>query len=159
MPKDGLDCLQDVLPLINTDEERNSPQSPNSSGPPISTVIGEESTNSFTFSLPNIERDNRPVTIALPVVRFSCDTCLLVFDRQCDLNKHNGKHIRRFKCTIAGCRFQDRGFATSKDLKQHMNTRAHRSSFAPESSSSCPRCSKKFTRKDNLHRHLRNEHL
>jgi len=155
---DGPDCPRDISSLIDIDDGRSNSDSSNGSSQSISDIIGSRPINSITFSRLDIKKDGLPFPLALPSTRFSCDTCLLVFDRKCDMNKHNRKHLRSFKCTIAGCPFQDRGFATSKDLKQHLDTITHRSSSSPKSSNSCPRCPRKFTRKDNLLRHLRAHH-
>lgn len=65
------------------------------------------------------------------------------------------KHIRPFKCPIAGCRVNN--FATSGDLKRH-EREVHAAPTFVCPITSCKRHRKGFSRKDNLAQHMRRTH-
>jgi hypothetical protein len=50
-----------------------------------------------------------------------CPHCSKKFIRLCDLNKHSKSHSRPFKCPVDGCRYQDEGWPTAKELERHHN--------------------------------------
>lgn len=85
--------------------------------------------------------------------QLNCSSCLKVFSRRCDLNKHARTHLKGFKCDIAGCT-HTQGFALYKDLRRHKETIHFKSTFT------CyfPSCGQQFSRADNCQRHFEEQH-
>jgi Zinc finger, C2H2 type len=81
---------------------------------------------------------------------YSCDRCQKKYETPSDLKHHQRKYEtaeKNHQCGICG-----RGFLYPKDLTRHINTHLKNKSFP------CKFCNKKYTRKDNLQRHLRDDH-
>jgi hypothetical protein len=91
-----------------------------------------------------------------------CSECGLTFPKPYLLNKHRKKHNPPFKCTIDQC---EQAFQFKKDLKRHQDAR-HTQSADGVVLLCCPYSGCKFSsesgygssRKDNLRRHIRNQH-
>ncbi|KAL8340300.1 hypothetical protein RB601_006407 [Gaeumannomyces tritici] len=86
----------------------------------------------------------------------SCDVCHKRYIRQCDLNKHYKTHSRPFKCPILGCKFQERGWPTEKELIRHQNDKhsaspqVFRCTFQP--------CDYTSKRESNCKQHMEKNH-
>ncbi|RMZ73357.1 Glis family zinc finger 1 [Pyrenophora seminiperda CCB06] len=91
---------------------------------------------------------------------FSCnaDDCDKVFNRQCDLNRHKKTHMTEKPHVCPDCA---KGFLYPKDLQRHKQQ--HRDPSSALNSWRCdhPTCSGLvgFSRKDNLLRHKRKQHM
>ncbi|KLU88993.1 hypothetical protein MAPG_07972 [Magnaporthiopsis poae ATCC 64411] len=86
----------------------------------------------------------------------SCGVCHKRYVRQCDLNKHYKTHSRPFKCPVPGCKFQERGWPTEKELLRHQNDkhsespRVFRCRFQP--------CDYTSKRESNCKQHMEKNH-
>ncbi|KAL8371509.1 hypothetical protein RB595_001346 [Gaeumannomyces hyphopodioides] len=86
----------------------------------------------------------------------SCDVCHKRYVRQCDLNKHYKTHSRPFKCPVPGCKFQERGWPTEKELLRHQNDKhsaapqVFRCTFQP--------CDYTSKRESNCKQHMEKNH-
>lgn len=120
---DGRYFFQDILTLEFAGEEYSVSQS----SMPDSTTIAERLADRCNIC-PSLLSYNQSKTGAAFVRKYSCEVCLRVFNRQCDLesvsrsqtntsyylysnSQHNRYPLRKFMCTLIGCHFQDRGFA------------------------------------------------
>ncbi|KAF2729724.1 hypothetical protein EJ04DRAFT_63331 [Polyplosphaeria fusca] len=89
-------------------------------------------------------------------VRCHCSICGKNFSRPYERTRHiDRKHRRRFPCLVPSC--HSRPFGLKSDLERHSRT-VHQST-APISIP-CPveRCSKSFSRKDNMLKHIKKIH-
>lgn len=138
-------------PFIPSDTETldRTPSSVISSRAASDTVHRSSPYINIPSSLP-LECDTSHASISEPSVQYTCDTCFRSFKRKCDLNHHQRTHTREYKCTYADCSFLERGFATSRDLRSHLDTFAHGKS--PNAKIPCPHpgCDSIFTRGYNL---------
>ena len=75
------------------------------------------------------------------------------------LSKHRKLHDRPYRCTVSGCGWSERGFASQGDLDKHMNTR-HREQLKQYDIYYCPSqgCHREFSRRDNVKRHMKIRH-
>ncbi|KAF2835411.1 hypothetical protein M501DRAFT_941987 [Patellaria atrata CBS 101060] len=86
----------------------------------------------------------------------------LTFDRKCEWNKHMDKHDRPYKCKHQGCE-KIQGFTYSGGLLRHQRE-VHKLYGGTRQSLFCPynECKRSsgqgFTRKENLHEHIRRVH-
>lgn len=78
---------------------------------------------------------------------FACSTCRKSFPTSELLQHHERTHVRPFQCETCYA-----SFSWPKDLKRHLTKHSAAKSF------SCPYCQLPFSRKDNVLRHLRNNH-
>lgn len=81
---------------------------------------------------------------------YSCNNCQKSYDTKGELKHHQRKYVDTHKnhaCSICQKRFQ-----YPKDLKRHRQTHDHSESFA------CTACTRVYTRRDNLQRHVRDSH-
>ncbi|OAL00313.1 hypothetical protein IQ06DRAFT_143447 [Phaeosphaeriaceae sp. SRC1lsM3a] len=86
-----------------------------------------------------------------------CIECLMVFQRRCDLNKHTRRtHARPFTCPIYGCR--QPAFGLKTDLRRHLRTVHRKEGSIPKIGCTVLGCSKTFSRKDNMLRHVKSGH-
>ncbi|KAK3178560.1 hypothetical protein OEA41_000697 [Lepraria neglecta] len=85
-----------------------------------------------------------------------------VFSRKCEWSKHMDKHNRPYICEEPGCE-KINGFTYSGGLSRHQRE-VHRQHGGPKASCHCPHkdCKRStgvgFSRKENLHEHLRRVH-
>jgi hypothetical protein len=89
-----------------------------------------------------------------------CALCNQEFERQYMLNQHHKRiHDKQFVCQVANC--PQEPFGLKKDLLRHQTSR-HPSLYPPISFKcpfgDCPSSRKGFPRKDNLQRHIREQH-
>lgn len=104
-----------------------------------------------------------------------CIECLMVFQRRCDLkyvmkidlcinsrtdfmfSKHTRRtHARPFTCPIYGCR--QPAFGLKTDLRRHLRTVHRKEGSIPKIGCTVLGCSKTFSRKDNMLRHVKSGH-
>ncbi|KAK8188246.1 hypothetical protein IWZ00DRAFT_358705 [Phyllosticta capitalensis] len=104
--------------------------------------------------VPVVKKRFRRSTNGFPCTASDCSS---VFDRQCDLDRHcktshTSASDRPFKCTHPRC---DLSFVYPKDLRRHKSTHSKgtRQHLCPIET-----CDGAFSRKDNLHRHVKNKH-
>ncbi|KAG9192942.1 hypothetical protein G6011_11676 [Alternaria panax] len=87
---------------------------------------------------------------------FICYICQECFDRRCDLNKHiNRVHNKRARCPYEGCTQAPFGFEA--DLQRHIAAK-HSVERKAEIKCTAHGCEEKFSRKDNMLRHMRKQH-
>ncbi|PYH93780.1 hypothetical protein BO71DRAFT_326804 [Aspergillus ellipticus CBS 707.79] len=56
-------------------------------------------------------------------INTKCSHCDKIFQRPCDLTKHEKTHSRPFKCPFEGCKYYDLGWPTEKENERHINDR------------------------------------
>ncbi|PYI24905.1 C2H2 transcription factor [Aspergillus indologenus CBS 114.80] len=89
-------------------------------------------------------------------INTKCSHCDKIFQRPCDLTKHEKTHSRPFKCPFEGCKYYELGWPTEKENERHINDRH----------SSTPRmyactfngCSYKSKRESNCKQHMEKAH-
>nr|POF08162.1 hypothetical protein CFP56_62742 [Quercus suber] len=93
---------------------------------------------------------------------FSNDCSALTFDRKCEWSKHMDKHDRPYRCQDPLCA-KLQGFTYSGGLLRH-EREVHNKHGGPKEQLMCPvadckrHSGKGFTRKENLHEHMRRVH-
>lgn len=92
-----------------------------------------------------------PEIVDMPCTIVGCDK---VFQRKCDLAKHERTHTRPFKCSDVKCKFHEHGLPTEKELDRHMNDRHNN---APKMYS-CKFCEFKTKRESNCKQHMEKKH-
>ncbi|KAL2259270.1 hypothetical protein VTK26DRAFT_7117 [Humicola hyalothermophila] len=78
--------------------------------------------------------------------------CNAVLSRRAALGQHKRCHNKKYRCRVPGCTAQ---FATIADRGRHEATKKH----GGDQIIKCPYCRKRYTRKDNMTRHLKDKHL
>ncbi|PYH41947.1 putative C2H2 transcription factor (Ace1) [Aspergillus saccharolyticus JOP 1030-1] len=89
-------------------------------------------------------------------INTKCSHCDKIFQRPCDLTKHEKTHSRPFKCPFEGCKYYELGWPTEKENERHINDRH----------STTPRmyactfngCSYKSKRESNCKQHMEKAH-
>jgi hypothetical protein len=137
--------------LSNSTSDSSSTPYPNSSEsiPPDLRIPG--------FHLGQPASRSKPERISAVEDSYHCSVCGEEFKKSHLRRKHYyRKHNKRFKCTVPGCR-QD-PFGLKADLRRHERS-CHPDMF-PVSSFPCtvPGCSSRYSRLDNLKRHIRSSH-
>jgi hypothetical protein len=87
-------------------------------------------------------------------LRCSDRSCDKIFNRKCDLAKHEKTHSRPYKCDIETCKYHDQGLPTEKELERHVNDK-HASS---PKFFHCKFCPFKTKRDSNCKQHMEKKH-
>ena len=139
--------------------------SPNMPYAPSSTSAGESphsihsGRDRKSSSEPGAPRNDQGLLIC---TRTECLPDTPTFQRKCEWTKHMDKHNRPYNCSEPGCE-NIRGFTYSGGLLRHQRE-VHRQHGGPKASCYCPHpdCKRStgvgFSRKENLHEHLRRVH-
>lgn len=81
----------------------------------------------------------------------SCDK---IFNRKCDLAKHEKTHSRPFKCSEKSCKYYEQGLPTEKERDRHVNDKHS----ANPRYFHCTYCSFKTKRDSNCKQHMEKKH-
>ncbi|KAJ9654970.1 hypothetical protein H2198_006084 [Neophaeococcomyces mojaviensis] len=92
-----------------------------------------------------------PEIVNMPCSQPGCDK---VFQRKCDLSKHEKTHSRPYKCSDSRCKFHEYGLPTEKELDRHMNDRHN---TAPKMYK-CKFCEFQTKRESNCKQHMEKKH-
>ena len=87
-------------------------------------------------------------------LRCSDRTCDKIFNRKCDLAKHEKTHSRPFKCPEKTCKYHDQGLPTEKERDRHVNDKH---SINPRYFH-CKYCPFKTKRDSNCKQHMEKKH-
>jgi hypothetical protein len=87
-------------------------------------------------------------------LRCSDKSCDKVFNRKCDLAKHEKTHSRPFKCPEKTCKYHELGLPTEKERERHFNDKH---SLNP-ALYYCKYCSFKTKRDSNCKQHMEKKH-
>lgn len=82
--------------------------------------------------------------------------CTKEFKRSCDLTKHEKTHSRPWKCPEHGCKYEEYGWPTEKELDRHINDK-HSSSPVLYKCHYAP-CPYKSKRESNCKQHMEKSH-
>ncbi|RAL10814.1 putative C2H2 transcription factor (Ace1) [Aspergillus homomorphus CBS 101889] len=89
-------------------------------------------------------------------INTKCSHCDKIFQRPCDLTKHEKTHSRPFKCPFEGCKYYELGWPTEKENERHINDRH---SVTPRMyACTFNGCSYKSKRESNCKQHMEKAH-
>lgn len=90
------------------------------------------------------------------IIEMKCadPTCDKVFNRKCDLAKHEKTHSRPFKCPEKTCKYHHEGLPTEKEMQRHVNDKHDPN---PQFYN-CKYCSFKTKRESNCKQHMEKKH-
>ena len=90
------------------------------------------------------------------IVELKCSdrTCDKVFNRKCDLAKHEKTHSRPFKCPVKDCRYHEQGLPTEKERDRHINDKHSTNPHFYH----CTYCPFKTKRDSNCKQHMEKKH-
>lgn len=85
-----------------------------------------------------------------------CEFCDKVFQRPCDLTKHEKTHSRPYKCAEPTCKYHEFGFPTEKETERHYNDKHCNTPMMYK----ClfPSCSYQSKRQSNCKQHMEKTH-
>ncbi|KAL9619569.1 MAG: hypothetical protein Q9160_005845 [Pyrenula sp. 1 TL-2023] len=84
-----------------------------------------------------------------------CDSsCNKIFDRKCDLAKHEKTHTRPFKCPYKNCSYNEKGLPTEKEKERHVNDKHTKNPKL----FSCKFCEFSTKRESNCKQHMEKKH-
>jgi hypothetical protein len=145
-------CSGDSLDLLPC--EPSTPCEPSMSTPSLTFSMGS------CQSTPIEDVDTEPVEIEPlkiePVVMRPCPSCPKVFERLCDLRRHEKTHNRPWKCREPSCRYHIYGWPTEKQLDRHMDVKhspspiLYKCELAP--------CTYQSRRESNCKQHMEKSH-
>lgn len=90
------------------------------------------------------------------IIEMKCadPTCDKVFNRKCDLAKHEKTHTRPFKCPEKTCKYHHEGLPTEKEMQRHVNDK-----HDPDPQYyKCEYCTFKTKRESNCKQHMEKKH-
>jgi uncharacterized C2H2 Zn-finger protein len=93
------------------------------------------------------EKDNGPR---------ACSSCGKMFDRACDLTKHEKTHTRPYKCPETNCRYHEYGWPTEKEMERHWNDK--HSDVPVMFRCNFPPCEYESKRESNCKQHMEKAH-
>ena len=98
----------------------------------------------------------RKKNAALKTLEYPCSekSCGKIFNRKCDVQKHEKTHSRPFKCLEKSCRYHEQGLPTEKELDRHINDKH---SLNPRYFH-CLYCPFKTKRESNCKQHMEKKH-
>ncbi|OAL31128.1 hypothetical protein AYO20_08363 [Fonsecaea nubica] len=90
------------------------------------------------------------------IVEMKCSdpTCDKIFNRKCDLAKHEKTHSRPFKCPEASCKYHELGLPTEKERERHINDRHSKNPVFYK----CEFCEFRTKRESNCKQHQEKKH-
>ena len=90
------------------------------------------------------------------IIEMKCadPTCDKIFNRKCDLAKHEKTHSRPFKCPEKTCKYHHEGLPTEKEMQRHVNDKHDPN---PQYYN-CKYCSFKTKRESNCKQHMEKKH-
>ncbi|OAP63819.1 hypothetical protein AYL99_03046 [Fonsecaea erecta] len=90
------------------------------------------------------------------IVEMKCSdpTCDKVFNRKCDLAKHEKTHSRPFKCPETSCKYHELGLPTEKERERHVNDRHSKNPVFYK----CEFCEFRTKRESNCKQHQEKKH-
>ena len=90
------------------------------------------------------------------IIEMKCadPTCDKIFNRKCDLAKHEKTHTRPFKCPEKTCKYHHEGLPTEKEMQRHVNDKHDPN---PQYYN-CDYCSFKTKRESNCKQHMEKKH-
>lgn len=90
------------------------------------------------------------------IIEMKCgdSTCDKVFNRKCDLAKHEKTHSRPFKCPDKGCKYHDLGLPTEKERERHYNDKHAKDPLFYK----CDFCEFRTKRESNCKQHQEKKH-
>ena len=90
------------------------------------------------------------------IVEMKCSdpTCDKIFNRKCDLAKHEKTHSRPFKCPEEGCKYHEQGLPTEKERERHVNDRHSKNPVFYK----CDFCEFRTKRESNCKQHQEKKH-
>jgi hypothetical protein len=104
-----------------------------------------------TRSMARRKKNAEPRIVELKCSDRSCDK---VFNRKCDLAKHEKTHSRPFKCPVEDCRYHEQGLPTEKERERHVNDKH----AANPKYYHCTYCPFKTKRDSNCKQHMEKKH-
>lgn len=87
-------------------------------------------------------------------LRCSDRSCDKIFNRKCDLAKHEKTHSRPFKCSEKSCKYHEQGLPTEKERDRHVNDKHS----ANPRYFHCTYCPFKTKRDSNCKQHMEKKH-
>jgi hypothetical protein len=102
-------------------------------------------------SMARRKKNAEPRTTELRCSDRSCDK---IFNRKCDLAKHEKTHSRPFKCPEKTCKYHDQGLPTEKERDRHVNDKHS----ANPRYYQCKYCPFKTKRDSNCKQHMEKKH-
>ncbi|KAL9111370.1 MAG: hypothetical protein Q9227_004247 [Pyrenula ochraceoflavens] len=126
----------------------NEPYEPT---PGIKRRMSEECDDDIERSMARRKKNADPTPLQLHCSEKSCDK---IFERKCDLAKHEKTHSRPFKCPHKGCQYYDRGLPTEKERERHMNDKHTKN----PKMFTCDYCTFKTKRESNCKQHMEKKH-
>jgi hypothetical protein len=90
------------------------------------------------------------------IVEMKCSdpTCDKIFNRKCDLAKHEKTHSRPFKCPEENCKYHELGLPTEKERERHVNDRHSKNPQFYK----CDFCEFRTKRESNCKQHQEKKH-
>ncbi len=90
------------------------------------------------------------------IVEMKCSdpTCDKIFNRKCDLAKHEKTHSRPFKCPEESCKYHEMGLPTEKERERHVNDRHSKNPQFYK----CDFCEFRTKRESNCKQHQEKKH-
>jgi hypothetical protein len=90
------------------------------------------------------------------IVEMKCSdpTCDKIFNRKCDLAKHEKTHSRPFKCPEESCKYHELGLPTEKERERHVNDRHSKNPVFYQ----CDFCEFRTKRESNCKQHQEKKH-
>ncbi|GKZ22107.1 hypothetical protein AbraIFM66951_008843 [Aspergillus brasiliensis] len=89
-------------------------------------------------------------------INTKCSHCDKIFQRPCDLTKHEKTHSRPFKCPFEGCKYHELGWPTEKENERHVNDR--HSTTPRMYACTFSGCAYKSKRESNCKQHMEKAH-
>jgi hypothetical protein len=120
--------------------------------PPIKRQRSNESLNDDAER--SMARRKKNAEPRITELRCSDRSCDKIFNRKCDLAKHEKTHSRPFKCPEKTCKYHDQGLPTEKERERHVNDKHSANPHYYQ----CKYCPFKTKRDSNCKQHMEKKH-